>query len=73
VRTDLLREFPDQSEDRVEELLVVLSGELLEHARFDDFVPVLVHSRARAQLAGGSTSPPDRHATFTGPPVPVPG
>ena len=58
---DLLREFPDQSEHQVEEVIGGVAAELLEPARFDDFVPVLAHRRAREHLQHGDVRSPCRH------------
>lgn len=56
---DLLHEFPDHSEQHVEELIGSVASDLLEAARFDDFVPVLAHRRAREHLrVGGAVTVP---------------
>jgi hypothetical protein len=47
---DLGREFPPVDEGRLSRLVDALSAEMLETARFDDFVPLLLHRRAREQL-----------------------
>jgi hypothetical protein len=67
---DLLREFPDQPEQHVEEVIGGVAAELLEPARFDDFVPVLAHRRARENLRHADLPSPCRHRTLT---VPAPG
>ena len=43
-------EFPQVPPQRIAELVDVLSARLLLAARFDDFVPLLAHRRARERL-----------------------
>jgi hypothetical protein len=55
VKGDLLREFPHLPEERIELLVGSVTADILERARFDDFVPLLIHRSAREQLV--STRP----------------
>jgi len=52
VEDDLRHEFPHISEERIGRLMHAVTDDLVEHARFDDFVPLLAHRSAREHLAG---------------------
>lgn len=47
---DLQGEFPDVPADMIERTVDAGARELMARARFNDFVPVLVHKLAREQL-----------------------
>jgi len=64
---DLLHEFPDQPEQHVEAMIDIVAEDLLETARFDDFVPVLAHRQAREHLRDADVPSPCRHRTVTVP------
>ena len=51
VEGDLRREFPNLPEERIGSVVGTVTADLLEHARFDDFVPLLAHRNAREHLA----------------------
>lgn len=57
---ELRREFAHIPGDRVDRVLESVVEDLLGRARFDDFVPLLAHRRAREQLLGdpGSSQAP---------------
>jgi len=50
IPAELQREFPLVPVERIDELVDALSVRLLRAARFDDFVPLLAHRRARERL-----------------------
>jgi len=50
VQSELRREFPHLAEDRIDGVVQSVAARLLERARFDTFVPVLVHRGARERL-----------------------
>jgi phage terminase Nu1 subunit (DNA packaging protein) len=54
VTLDLRREFPDLSDDHVDEVFRRVADDLLARARFDDFLPLLVHRRAAERLRAAS-------------------
>jgi len=64
---DLLHEFPDQPEQQVEDVIGGVAADLLETARFDDFVPLLAHRRAREFLRSGGLRSPCHHQKVTVP------
>lgn len=47
---DLQREFPAVPLQRIHDVVETLASELLDAARFDDFVPLLTHRHAREHL-----------------------
>jgi hypothetical protein len=47
---DLHREFPAVSLHQLNDLVSEVSDELLQVARFEDFVPLLTHRHARERL-----------------------
>ena len=50
LRVELAHEFPHVAATRIDRLVEVAFAQLHEHARFEDFVPLLVHRRVREQL-----------------------
>ena len=50
IPTELQREFPHVPVERIDELVDALSVRLLVAARFEDYVPLLAHRRAREHL-----------------------
>jgi len=50
VQGELRREFPYVPEERIDGVFQAVATHLLERARFDDFVPLLVHRGARERL-----------------------
>jgi phage terminase Nu1 subunit (DNA packaging protein) len=47
---DLQREFPAVPLQRIHDVVEGLASELLDAARFDDYVPLLTHRHARERL-----------------------
>jgi hypothetical protein len=62
--SELRREFSHLPAAWVEQTLERVADDLLARARFQDFVPLLVHRRAREQLraAVASAEPPSERA-----------
>lgn len=61
VQQDLCREFPHIRQENIAQLMTGVTSELVELARFDDFVPLLIHRGMRERLvtqAGAATSEP---------------
>ncbi len=54
---ELRRTYPEVSPDDLQRLVEETAFELLEEARFEDFVPLLVHRRARQALAVRAPAP----------------
>jgi predicted subunit of tRNA(5-methylaminomethyl-2-thiouridylate) methyltransferase len=47
---DLQREFPHVPMQRIHDVVEMLAAEILDAARFDDYVPLLTHRHARERL-----------------------
>lgn len=54
---ELRSEFTDVPAAEVEKTLFSVAEELLSHARFEDYVPLLAHRRARERLRSQPLAP----------------
>ena len=50
IQRELCREFPHIPQEHIAYLMRTVTSDLVELARFDDFVPLLIHRRMRERL-----------------------